>query len=633
MQLNLTGVALPQRWLLFLVCLLGAIMVWGVITVDNTTKPQMNVAQGVQYLSDNHFQFGLSEVLELPDMAWEVEQSGQLSFGMADYPYWIKFSLPPSASGEQRLLEIDYALLDDVTVWFVVGREPIADYRMGDGKPFVQRPIPHEKFLVPVPYSTGALEVVVKLQSAGTVRSPIKIWQEQDYLVFNGEHNLVMGLFFGFLAAMALSNLFFFVTTKSLTFLSYCGYVICLGLTLATLHGLAFKYLWPNNVWLEARSVAIFATLTIYCAIHFTRQLLNVKAHSTLLETILVRTAWVFLFATVSSLVVPYSVYIKVFILMLIIAVLLIYFVGMFLWYRGVKLARFYTIAWTALLVSGFITGLDNWDLVQLDTPSHYLLMFGATVETFLLALALALSYSHQRQHLYDTQVLALQRERLARQSQEELLKIKEEAQEELEYKVEERTLELEIALRELSEMNRELEKRNTTDALTGVRNRLHFDKRYPAEVRRSRREQTDLAIVMIDIDHFKPINDEYGHLVGDECLRHVASLLQRRLKRPSDDLCRYGGEEFAMILPNTDEEGAKILIEELRKTLEETPVSTSAGEISMTLSAGICSATVKTMADEQAMLRAADQALYQAKREGRNRVCVAPLSSEFLPK
>ena len=99
-------------------------------------------------------------------------------------------------------------------------------------------------------------------------------------------------------------------------------------------------------------------------------------------------------------------------------------------------------------------------------------------------------------------------KERMARQAQDEMLKVKEEAQDELEYKVQERTLELEIALRELSETNRELEKKNTTDALTDIRNRHYFDKKYLAEVRRSRREQTELTVAMIDVDHFKSIND-----------------------------------------------------------------------------------------------------------------------------
>ena len=96
----------------------------------------------------------------------------------------------------------------------------------------------------------------------------------------------------------------------------------------------------------------------------------------------------------------------------------------------------------------------------------------------------------------------------------------------------------------------------------------VYFDKKYIAEVRRSRREQTELSIVMMDIDHFKVVNDTYGHVVGDEVIKFVASTLKKNLKRTTDDACRYGGEEFALILPNTDLEGATLLAEMLRETI-----------------------------------------------------------------
>ena len=133
-------------------------------------------------------------------------------------------------------------------------------------------------------------------------------------------------------------------------------------------------------------------------------------------------------------------------------------------------------------------------------------------------------------------------------QMQEKLLKIEEEAREELEVKIQERTFELEVTLRELEEKNRELEEKNTQDALTGIRNRRFFDKKYLAEGRRSRREQTELSLVMLDIDHFKAVNDNHGHLAGDDVIKFVGQTIADLLKRPSDEGCRYGGEEFALI-------------------------------------------------------------------------------------
>lgn len=618
-----------QSWMIFLVCLLGAVLVLGAVRLVNTNTAMQHIGLGVAYVEDPQAHLSIENIINTADLDWQTGQEKQLSFGMTNHPVWLKFELPASANQSEQLLEIDYALLDNIHIWFYSSGKFVAEHQLGDSKPFNERLLRHEKFLIPLPESPGELQTVLRVQTGGTLRVPIRLWEKDTFWLFSGEQNALMGLFFGFMTAMGLSNLFFFITTRSFTFLTYCGYAICVALTLATLHGLSYKYLWPNSIWLQTRGVGLFATGTVFFSLIFTNQLLNVRRYSPILYQLLKWSSSVFLVAIILSVILPYSIYIKMFLPLLSLAALLIYFVGSYLWYKGVRIARFYTLAWSVLLVSGFTSSLDNWNVIALDIPSRYLLMFGAAIETFLLALTLAISYSYQRQTLFDSQALALQEERLAREAQEDILKVKEEAQEELEYKVEERTLELEIALRELSETNRELEKKNTMDALTGIRNRAYFDKKYLAEVRRSRREQTELSIVMIDIDYFKTINDGHGHLVGDECIRFIADLLKKNLKRPSDDVCRYGGEEFSLILPSTGQEGALQVVEAMRAEIEATSVSTSSGPINMTVSAGISTAIVRTVDDESRILEDADKALYQAKEQGRNQVCVAEKNTE----
>jgi len=193
--------------------------------------------------------------------------------------------------------------------------------------------------------------------------------------------------------------------------------------------------------------------------------------------------------------------------------------------------------------------------------------------------------------------------------------------QDELEGKVQERTLELNIALQELEEVNKELQEKNTLDELSGLFNRRFYDQKILAEYRRSRRNLTPLSLVIIDIDHFKNVNDNYGHLAGDECLVAVSSCIKRCLRRSSDIGCRYGGEEFCLILPETDSKGANALAEELRESIATCQISYKGVDIHLTISCGISTYQQQKNVQPEHIFATADQALYQAKNNGRNQV------------
>lgn len=195
------------------------------------------------------------------------------------------------------------------------------------------------------------------------------------------------------------------------------------------------------------------------------------------------------------------------------------------------------------------------------------------------------------------------------------------ETEETLEQSIQARTLELQVALTELAEKNKALEEQNTLDALSGVRNRAYFDKKFQAEIKRSRREQRPLALVMLDIDHFKQINDNHGHLAGDAVIRGVAQRIQAQLKRASDHICRYGGEEFALILPNTDADGVMAFAEQIRSSIALQPFDTEIGPLPVQISAGCYAMTADAAMVSADYIQAADSALYQAKQAGRNQV------------
>ncbi len=160
-------------------------------------------------------------------------------------------------------------------------------------------------------------------------------------------------------------------------------------------------------------------------------------------------------------------------------------------------------------------------------------------------------------------------------------------------------------------------------DALTGTYNRGETLRRLEEETERTRRERKPLSLIMMDIDHFKKINDTHGHLVGDAVLKETVRRVQS-VVRSYDVVGRFGGEEFLVILPNADGEIAVRVAERIRAAVASRPVIDGAVSVTVTLSAGV--ATAEAVQAVDALIQSADEALYQAKRTGRNRVCRAPV-------
>ncbi|MCF8050297.1 MAG: diguanylate cyclase [Desulfobacterales bacterium] len=183
-----------------------------------------------------------------------------------------------------------------------------------------------------------------------------------------------------------------------------------------------------------------------------------------------------------------------------------------------------------------------------------------------------------------------------------------------------------------LESANKELEVLARTDSLTNIANRRWFDERLKEEWRRMSREKSDLSLLLFDVDNFKEFNDKHGHIAGDECLKEIARLIAAKSKRPADFAARYGGDEFALILPNTSSHGAKHIAEQLRMEVQELELScvTSQDSIQISLSIGIGTLKPNEAVSIEQLLTAADNALYEAKSCGRN--CISLYKSDSKP-
>ncbi len=159
-------------------------------------------------------------------------------------------------------------------------------------------------------------------------------------------------------------------------------------------------------------------------------------------------------------------------------------------------------------------------------------------------------------------------------------------------------------------------------DTLTGLYNRRHFEERLGVEAQKSFFSNTPLSLVMVDIDHFKKVNDTFGHTEGDQVLCMISSLLKSSVRK-KDTVSRYGGEEFILILPEAGLDESFVIAERIRRLVEKSPFEVGKAQVNLTLSMGISNFPSHRAKSKEELVKMADQALYDAKRGGRNKVCI----------
>ncbi|WP_412972259.1 diguanylate cyclase [Glaciecola sp. MF2-115] len=570
----------------------------------------------------------IEKVMRLPSAEWTPVVHS--NFALSPRAHWFKAPIPVNSGSDARLLEVSFASLDFVDVWFVSEenneREILKHIQSGDNFKYSQREIRHDQFIFPVPESRNITSLYLRIKSEGEIKVPIKLWEEEEYIQYIASHRVFMGIFYGFMAAMALISLFLFVTSRNIITLQFAGFIACLSLALASSQGLGYRFIWPGSIFIQQYSLIFFASSIVFFSSTFTANLLEIRLNFKRLHILFKAIRISILIYIVFIFVLPFSLISSILALLILITIFLVFSSTLYIAYRGSFVARFLAAAWCSILFSGLFILADVLGLLSLNIDPSYLIMVGAVIETLFMALGLAMHFNQQRLDAKRAHYNARENKQKAMQANEELLRLQLEAKEKLEYAVDERNYELEIAMRELNEANHELERKSSIDALTGVANRRLYDKRVIAEARRSRREQTPLAIAMIDIDHFKSVNDNYGHQCGDEALKHFAEILKQCIKRPSDIICRYGGEEFVAILPNTDLAGAEALMETLRSATESSQLTCEEETIKFTVSIGVSTRIIASEEEAEMLHAFADKLLYKAKEAGRNQV----MSAEF---
>lgn len=579
-----------------------------------TLSPQQDRLQlgpYVEYREDPEGTLTIGHIdhVEPRSSAWIHSEQDVLSFGYTASTYWVRFSL--TQGGDRALsylLEIAYPVLDHVYVHVFQEGVQVAYYSMGDQLPYAQRPVDSPNFLVPLSIQpSGTTTVYLRVRSSSAVQVPLTLYQDLSLVEANYDRGVVQALFYGAMLVMAMYNLLVFFSIRDISYLYYVLVVMSVLILLGGIEGLTFKFIWPNSPWLNDSTLILGLSGIVAFSVLFYRSFLVIPQTRPILSKVLLAFAILTTFTAVGAFFLPYRPMILITIFLAVTAIMTAAWAGIVRWRDGFDAAKYLNIAWICVLVAGLLFALNKLGYLPRNGFTENVMQIGTGLQALLLSFVLAHRITYER----NMRERAQQDSAAARQT---LFQQQVSANEHLDRMVRQRTEELEQANLKLKEMG-------AADGLTNLLNQRAFMEIFKNEYERVYRNQYSLAILMIDLDHFKSINDRYGHPFGDLCLVEAADVIRANIRRPTDIGARYGGEEFILMLPNTDVDGAVCVAQAILETLERTEIKDENHCVTVSASIGVAARIPEDQSDRQTLLKEADRQLYVAKDNGRSRV------------
>ena len=607
-----------------------------------------------------HLEYNVSSSLpsEAPPIeGWSSFQQDYVKLGFASNTHWFRTTLTnPTKFPVSLFIEVGNPLLDNLSFYTLKNGKVRNVQHLGDNQAFFQRPVQHETFVVPVAFLPGeSLEIYFAIETNGTVNFPVTLWQKENFQQQQNYHRLLLGMFIGIMLATVFGYLLTGFVGKSKVALFDAALLFSLLMIVTTLSGLGFHYLWPASPKIQAHAALVLASIAIASSAFLAKAKIDaVKAKLPVSKSFFITgLSALGLIPLCLWLTYETSVYLVTSVAILICGCHI--YSGLWMNRHGYNEDQDLNISVGILLGALVFIALNNFTSTPFPFSNLSLLQIAMLLMVSIFSVTSIRSQFNQAQRANNSPTSSGQLSKSdLNDTLEDFSQINEsnaddyiehifeqtdvddfdsEDEEQLRQKLAEQNLELQVTLRELEDRNTELEKLNTLDALSGINNRRHFDKRIQAELRRARREISPLSLIMFDIDHFKKVNDKYGHVAGDEVIRAVALTGSEQLSRSTDEIFRYGGEEFAVLLPSTELSGAEKVAENIRKQIESLEISTSHGVVKCTVSLGISCSKNETLTEPTALVELADKALYKAKQSGRNKtVLYSELTSDSEP-
>jgi diguanylate cyclase (GGDEF)-like protein len=560
----------------------------------------------VHYLHDPDLRLEPAAVLDPAAGArFRPLPGGTATFGFQPGAFWFHVRLLNRDPGEvRRVLVQQYALSDHVDLYLRRGDGAIEHQASGDALPFDARSIRyrHPNFLVELP-AGEPVDVLVRVRSESSMQVPLALFTPTAFTESARDAQLGIGLYYGILLALFFYNLILWAVLRDASYFWYMFHIAGFGLVLFCLNGLAFEYLWPNSPWLQSIAVPVSICIAQIGMQQFARHFLDLRQRWRVGDRVALGLIVFFVALGLASFLLPYRIATPLASAAVFPSVIWIVIATVVVRRRGYAPAGLFLLAWAMFLLGTAAFTMVAFGVLPKMFLTEYGVQIGSALEMILLSFALAYRYAALRN----------ENERIVR-----------DANEQLEHSVVARTSELSAALEQLAQANTQLSESNRRDRLTGVYTRHHFRELLEDQLRDAREGRRQLAVLMIDLDHFKMINDRLGHLAGDDCLRTVARIMSAEVSARGGVLARFGGEEFVAALPGHSAEQAMTVAESMRQRVASEPAFVDGKPVAMTVSIGVHALDTYRIAGPDDALRLADAALYSAKNQGRN--CVRPV-------
>lgn len=567
----------------------------------------------VELLEDKGSKLGIADMSDPAVQQRFTPAHGKASVGQSANPWWIKVTLSAAADApKQWWLEIASVTLLDLQLYLPDSQGGWQMRQSGERVSFAEgRDYPHRRMLLRLPeLGEQPLTFYLRTYDPAGNSFPLKVWQLDDLKSQTNTENLALGVIYGVITALLLYNLFLFLALRDGAYFWYVVTTTGALLMILSMTGHGFQYLWPGSAvpfWLDRICIP---ALWGFGACRFTQTLLQTRRYLPWAHHLLTVSLGLYLLAVAADALGLRAVGAWIFVLLAITTIPTALWASLKRWRQGYFPACLYFCGYGMILASVNLLLLRATGVIQPSGWNSYVFPVAVALESLLFSFALA----------YRIQLLKNQRAEALLQADEEksarLAQVQASAHE-LQLAVDRRTAELKSANVLLSQQERELRHAAFHDALTDLPNRRHLVERCEHALRSAHQNGESLALLLIDLDHFKPINDQHGHDAGDLLLQQIGRRLREQV-RSNDLVARLGGDEFAVLI--SGEDAQRYAREVTARLLGELARPVSYGQHALTVSISIGMAFSPQHAEHFADLyKAADQALYQAKSAGRS--------------